>query len=381
MWGLPEPIRLWDWHLRQQPRPAGRTLAPRATACAVRLAGTAALAHGAAPARLPGAAAPPRAPLARAPGLPPGPAGGAVRRRRGGAARPAGRGGPGAEPRGSRARSSAPRGAREISGRMAASLADERAPFLEHYRQFRYAVPRRAARLRGARPRNEKRGCSAPLFDGRPAPGGPSLPLRPAELGDAVTAPRTTRAGPSADEASARNVQLQAAGSRRRTVEPYRPASRSSVRTGRARAPSPNCSSASRCPFPVKRIYMGVNLEASTPDAAHHAARARGQARPRPAAGHGGAAAPAGAQHRTGRGRADRAAAKEAARLGVWVAEEWLRQLVAARLPQARLVVVFDRHFYADYYHSDVARAAAGGQPSRAARLAARSTPTPSPTW
>lgn len=104
-------------------------------------------------------------------------------------------------------------------------------------------------------------------------------------------------------------------------------------------------------PFPVKRIYMGVNLEASslmlpTTRLLLAVKRARGGrpdllARPlssatRPAPGW--------------RGRA-----KNAGRTSVWMLEEWLRQLVATAYARRGHVVVFDRHFFADYYHSDVA--------------------------
>ena len=39
----------------------------------------------------------------------------------------------------------------------------------------------------------------------------------------------------------------------------------------------------------------------------------------------------------------------------VWVLEEWLRQCVAWGYTRAGYLVVFDRHFLADHYHSDVA--------------------------
>ena len=38
----------------------------------------------------------------------------------------------------------------------------------------------------------------------------------------------------------------------------------------------------------------------------------------------------------------------------VWILEEWLRQAVAWRYARAGYLVVFDRHFLADYYHADV---------------------------
>jgi thymidylate kinase len=38
----------------------------------------------------------------------------------------------------------------------------------------------------------------------------------------------------------------------------------------------------------------------------------------------------------------------------LWVAEEWFRQLVAVYHRSRGAIVVFDRHFFADYYHADV---------------------------
>lgn len=105
-------------------------------------------------------------------------------------------------------------------------------------------------------------------------------------------------------------------------------------------------------PFPVKRIYMGVNLEASTlmlPTTRLLLAvkRARGGA-PDLVADRGG---PAGVGGRV----------KEFVRLSVWMLEEWLRQLVAGCYTRRGYVVVYDRHFFADYYRSDVAAGADGG--------------------
>lgn len=103
-------------------------------------------------------------------------------------------------------------------------------------------------------------------------------------------------------------------------------------------------------PFPVKRVYMGVNLESRslllpTTRLLLAAQRARGrstdlaaEATPPPA----------------GRGRNWRRHTKDAARLAVWVLEEWLRRLVASTYARRGYLVVFDRHFYADYYHTDV---------------------------
>lgn len=59
-------------------------------------------------------------------------------------------------------------GAREVSGRMAASLLDERSPFLAHYRQFRYAFPEQSSHAVENASRREMR-LLAELFDDRPA--------------------------------------------------------------------------------------------------------------------------------------------------------------------------------------------------------------------
>ncbi len=112
-------------------------------------------------------------------------------------------------------------------------------------------------------------------------------------------------------------------------------------------------------PAPVKTIYMGVNLEASTlllpttrlllaakrarggrPDLVASSLRDVGESSSAPA----------------GRG----AALRSTARMGVWMTEEWLRQLVALGHGLRGRIVVFDRHFLLDYYHADVASGAAG---------------------
>ena len=121
-----------------------------------------------------------------------------------------------------------------------------------------------------------------------------------------------------------------------------------------------------RLPAPVTTIYMGVNLEASTlmlpttrlllaakrarggrPDLVASSLRDIGEA----------PAAP------SGRG----AAWRNTARLTVWMTEEWLRQLVAVGHGLRGRIVIFDRHFYLDYYHADVdaeLRAAGGHDPA-----------------
>jgi thymidylate kinase len=107
-------------------------------------------------------------------------------------------------------------------------------------------------------------------------------------------------------------------------------------------------------PAPVKRIYMGVNLEASglmlpTTRLALAVKSARGRrsdlaapsAAPAPATG-----SPA--------SRAVRGSVR-GVRMLMWLAEEWFRQLVAEYHRRRGSIVVFDRHFYADYYHADIA--------------------------
>ncbi|HET6560452.1 MAG TPA: hypothetical protein VFG72_01125 [Marmoricola sp.] len=109
-------------------------------------------------------------------------------------------------------------------------------------------------------------------------------------------------------------------------------------------------------PRPVKAIYMGVNLEASslmlpTTWALLAVKRARG-GRPDLVAGPLTLSAVLPSSSRASRLRR---AGKDAARLLVWGLEEWLRELVARFYELRGWIVVFDRHFYADYYHADVA--------------------------
>lgn len=112
-------------------------------------------------------------------------------------------------------------------------------------------------------------------------------------------------------------------------------------------------------PFPVKTIYMGVNLEASTlmlptTRLLLAAKRARG-GRPDMTA-------------TTARDWSDaaptapgwRGSLREGVRMSAWMAEEWFRQLVAFGYGVRGHVVVFDRHFFADYYHPHVANSPAG---------------------
>lgn len=109
-------------------------------------------------------------------------------------------------------------------------------------------------------------------------------------------------------------------------------------------------------PRPVKTIYMGVNLEASslmlpTTRLLLAAKRARGGRPDLVASRLGGQAASAAASQDAGWRRSVR----DSARLTVWMFEEWLRQLVASAYSARGYIVVFDRHFFADYYHTDIA--------------------------
>jgi thymidylate kinase len=105
---------------------------------------------------------------------------------------------------------------------------------------------------------------------------------------------------------------------------------------------------------PVKPIYMGVNLDSSrlmlpTTWLVVALNRARGR---RPDLTAASDAEPPRPRQPTGRAVAS---LKAGARLGVWLSEEWFRQLVAWYYSALRgHVVVFDRHFYADYYDYDV---------------------------
>jgi thymidylate kinase len=106
-------------------------------------------------------------------------------------------------------------------------------------------------------------------------------------------------------------------------------------------------------PFPARRVYMGVNLEASTTmlpttRLALAVKRARG-GRPdmtgRTSSGPG------------ERGRVRRGALGEirsSLRVANWIAEEWYRQAIADVHQRRGRLVVFDRHFFCDYYAHDV---------------------------
>jgi thymidylate kinase len=109
-------------------------------------------------------------------------------------------------------------------------------------------------------------------------------------------------------------------------------------------------------PAPVKTIYMGVNLEASTlmlptTRLLLWAKRARG-GRPDLVASSLRDVDPDPTQQQVATSRA--AGMKSTARMAVWMTEEWLRQLVALGHGLRGRIVIFDRHFFLDYYHADV---------------------------
>jgi thymidylate kinase len=109
-------------------------------------------------------------------------------------------------------------------------------------------------------------------------------------------------------------------------------------------------------PMPVKYIYMGVNLDASrvmlpTTRLALALKRARGGRPDMVLTSHSNASKP------RPKGLVKRAMAglKSGLRTANWLAEEWYRQLIAWRYQRQGYVVIFDRHFFADYYAHDVA--------------------------
>lgn len=124
-------------------------------------------------------------------------------------------------------------------------------------------------------------------------------------------------------------------------------------------------------PAPVKRIYMGVNLQSSslmlpTTRLALALKRARGRSpdmvwpQEVPAADGGGPAR----RLVTGGARV--------VRLLMWLTEEWFRQSVAGYHMRRGAIVVFDRHFFADYFHVDGAGRGAGSVTARMHRLLLR---------
>lgn len=117
-------------------------------------------------------------------------------------------------------------------------------------------------------------------------------------------------------------------------------------------------------PAPIKNIYMGVNLQASTlmlptTRLALAIKTARGRRSDMVAPGPFVAVDQTGTRAR----RAVRSGAR-AARLVMWLAEEWFRQIVAQYHGRRGKIVVFDRHFCADYYHFNDVGAGTDRRPS-----------------
>jgi thymidylate kinase len=118
--------------------------------------------------------------------------------------------------------------------------------------------------------------------------------------------------------------------------------------------------------LPARYLYMGVNLESSRDMLPTTrlvlAAKRRGGGRADMTAriagvnDHGGRWTPIDS-------------ARSVARISAWIAEEIFRAIVAARARRRGQLVVFDRHFFCDYYATDV-RPVAAGEPRR--RLASR---------
>lgn len=121
--------------------------------------------------------------------------------------------------------------------------------------------------------------------------------------------------------------------------------------------------------LPLTSLYMGINGDVSAPllpttRAALALKRARGDAPDMVASTLRGERKP----RPRGALRRSAAALKSGARLSVWMSEEWFRQLVAWYHRRLRgRVVVFDRHFFADYYDYDIA--GRNGRPPLAGRI------------
>lgn len=105
-------------------------------------------------------------------------------------------------------------------------------------------------------------------------------------------------------------------------------------------------------PAPVRTIYMGVNLEASTlmlpTTRLLLAVKRAGGGRPDLVA------SSLRDVEEAPSVSSSRASMRSTARMAVWMTEEWLRQLVALAHGLRGRIVVFDRHFFLDYYHADV---------------------------
>ncbi len=242
----------------------------------------------------------------------------------------------------------------EVARRMAASLVEERARFLAHYRQFRFAFADRSSPALESAAADEARLLTALFGHGQCAQVSHPSPCDIASLGDAVLGAATRLAG-HGDAAPHFGVPAASEDRSRRRVRKYPPRLRVALvgADGAGKSTITGLLETAPLPAPVKRIYMGVNLEASslmlpTTRLLVNAKRRRG-GRPDLV----GSAPPA--DHRAGaRPRGWRSTARGTARMVVWVLEEWLRQGVAWRYTRAGYLVVFDRHFLADHFHSDV---------------------------
>jgi thymidylate kinase len=106
-------------------------------------------------------------------------------------------------------------------------------------------------------------------------------------------------------------------------------------------------------PLPIRYIYMGVNAAASNQLLPW--TRLRDRLRPSGSAQQGGPPDPDGVRTiPPGAGGRLRSAIRSGLRVGNLVAEEWYRQLRAWRHMRQGSVVVFDRHFLADFHAHDM---------------------------
>lgn len=119
----------------------------------------------------------------------------------------------------------------------------------------------------------------------------------------------------------------------------------------------------SQLPFPVKRIYMGVNLEASTDMLPTTRLLFAAKRLRRRISGDDGGQRASNTHAEVGERRISatqpsaaqtlKVTLKDSARLVTWMTEEWMRQVLAASYTRRGYVVVFDRHFFADYHGSE----------------------------
>ena len=108
-------------------------------------------------------------------------------------------------------------------------------------------------------------------------------------------------------------------------------------------------------PRPVKRVYMGVNLESSglmLPTTRLVLALKRRQGRRADMTGPA-LFAPDNDREPAQVATGWRPGTRAFARLTVWMLEEWFRQLVTLGYAARGYIVVFDRHFFADYYDAE----------------------------